>query len=149
MNKSVEQVNRYGKSLLTYTAVMIIFSTLLQIIVAIRGNRIDLLSQLLLVCIAIYCFWYQLVTKSQLTKMRFGRLIAHLIGFLVINLSYHIHALLLFITDNPAIKGSGEFTIDATWFGVLFGMFCFWGAGLLIHLIASIANRGFEELPRG
>ena len=148
MNKPVEQANKYKKSLLTYTAVMITLSTLLQIIIAIRGNHIDLLSQALLVGIAVYYFWYQSATKSQLTKLRFGRLIAHLIGFLVINLSYHIHALILFITDSPAIKGNGEFSMDAAWFGVLFGMFCGWGVGLLFHLIASIANRGYEELPR-
>jgi hypothetical protein len=32
------------------------------------------------------------------------------------------------------------------WFGVLFGMFVIWGIGLLIHMIASIAQKGYEEL---
>lgn len=149
MGQSVEQINKYKRSLLQYTTVMIALSTLLQIFIAVRGNHIDFLSQLFLAVIAVYYFWYHYTTKNQLSKIRFGRLVAHLIGFLVVNLSYHIHALILFVTSNPAIKGSDGFTIDPSWFGVLFGMFSFWGIGLLIHLLASIANRGFEELPRG
>jgi hypothetical protein len=149
MSQSVEQINKYKKSLLQYALVLVILSTLLQIFIAIRGNHIDFLSQLFLVVIAVYYFWYHYATKNQLSKLRFGRLVAHLIGFLVINLSYHIHALILFVTSNPAIKGTEGFTIDPAWFGVLFGMFSFWGVGLLIHLVASVVNRGFEELPRG
>lgn len=148
MGQSVEQINKYKKSLLQYTAVVVVLSALLQIFIAIRGNHIDFLSQLFLAIIAVYYFWYHYTTKNQLSKLRFGRLVAHLIGFLVINLSYHIHAMILFVTDSSAIKGTGEFSIDSAWFGVLFGMFCFWGIGLFIHLVASIANRGFEELPR-
>ncbi|MDQ5886372.1 MAG: hypothetical protein QG623_422 [Patescibacteria group bacterium] len=149
MNQSVEQVNKYKLSLLRYTGLMVLFSTILQIIIALRGNQIDFISQLLLALIAVYYFWYHYTTKDQLSKLRFGRLVAHLIGFLVVNLSYHIHAFVLFVTSNPAIKGTDGFSIDPSWFGVLFGMFCFWGIGLLIHLVASVANRGFEELSRG
>ncbi len=149
MSQSVEQVNKYKQSLLKYTGLMILFSTLLQIVIALRGNHIDFVSQLLLAVIAVYYFWYHYTSKDQLSKLRFGRLVAHLVGFLVVNLSYHIHAFVLFVTSNPAIKGTDGFSIDPSWFGVLFGMFSFWGIGLLIHLVASIANRGFEELSRG
>lgn len=149
MKQPVEQVNKYKQSLLKYTGLMILFSTLLQIVIALRGNHIDFVSQLLLAVIAVYYFWYHYTTKDQLSKLRFGRLVAHLVGFLVVNLSYHIHAFVLFVTSNPAIKGTDGFSIDPSWFGVLFGMFSFWGIGLLIHLVASIANRGFEELSRG
>jgi hypothetical protein len=149
MNKPIEQAQEAKSSLLQHTAVMLISCTLLQVVIAVRGNHIDLVSQLLLVCVALYYLWYHASAKNLLSKVRFGRLVAHLIGFLAVNISYHLHAFFLFIAVNPAIKGTGDFPIDPGWFGVLFGMTTFWGIGLLIHMIASIANRGFEELPRG
>lgn len=148
MNKSVEDINLYKQSLLNHVGIMATLTIVLQIAIAYRGNKIDLISELLLVIVALYYVWYHYTSKNQLTQLRFGRLVAHVIGFLIVNLSYHIHAFILFITNNPAIRGNDEFTINQGWFGVLFGMFVFWGIGLLIHLVASVANRGFEELPR-
>ena len=149
MNASVNQAQESKKSLLTHFAIMIVSCTLLQIFIAVRGSQIDFISQLLLGGVALYYAWYQYTSHDLLRRLRFGRLVAHIIGFLIVNLSYHIHVFVLFVTNNPAIKGTEGFSINPSWFGVLFGMTTFWGLGLLIHLIASIANRGFEELPRG
>lgn len=71
---------------------------------------------------------------------------AHLCGFLTVNLGFHLHAALLIVTNNAAIRGGANFPIDEQWFGVLFGMFVIWGLGPLIHLAASIESRGFEDL---
>lgn len=148
MTKSFDQAQKATKSLLTHVGIMFVLCVVLQVAIALRGNKIDLVSQLMLASIALYYAWYHIASKDQLSKLRFGRLVAHLVGFLIVNLSYHAHAFVLFVTDNPAIKGADPFPIDAGWFGVLFGMMTFWGIGLLIHAIASISNRGFEELPR-
>lgn len=148
MTKSIDQAQKASKSLLAHTGIMFVSCAVLQITIALRGNKIDLISQLLLVGVALYYAWYHIVSKDQLSKLRFGRLVAHLVGFLIVNLSYHAHAFILFVTDNPAIKGTDSFPINSGWFGVLFGMMTFWGLGLLIHTIASISNRGFEELSR-
>lgn len=148
MNQTIEQVQNCKRSLLWHFAIMFIGCVLVQIVIVIRGSKIDLLSTALLGVVAIYYFWYQFASHGQLSRLRFGRLVAHVVGFLIVNLSYHLHAFILFVTNSPAIKGSDELAIDPRWFGVLFGMMTFWGLGLLIHLIASIANRGFEELPR-
>ncbi len=149
MSKSIDEAKQAKTSLLRHTAVMLISCIALQIVITIRGNHIDLVSQLLLVCIALYYAWYNITAKALLSRVRFGRLVAHLIGFLIVNLSFHAHAFILFVSSNPAISGTKEFSIDPGWFGVLFGMTTFWGIGLLIHMVASIASRGFEELPRG
>lgn len=149
MSKSIDQAQAAKKSLLQHTFVMLVSCVILQIVIALRGNHIDLVSQMLLVAVALYYAWYHITAKDLLSRVRFGRLVAHLIGFLIVNLSYHAHAFVLFVTNNPAIRGTKDFAIDSGWFGVLFGMTTFWGIGLLIHMIASIANRGFEELQRG
>ena len=52
------------------------------------------------------------------------------------------------LSNSAAIRGDEHFWIDTGWFGVLFAMSMFWGLGLAVHTIASIANRGFEELPK-
>ena len=148
MNKAIEKIQESKRSLLTHLVIMLALCTGLQTVIAVRGSNIDLTAQLLLAVVALYYAWYHYTSRNLMRRLRFGRLVAHLIGFLIINLSYHIHAFILFVSKNPAIKGPGEFTIEPSWFGVLFGMTTFWGLGLLIHLVASIANRGFEELPR-
>ncbi len=149
MSKSIEQAQEAKRSLLQHVIVMLVSCTLLQVVIVVRGNHIDLVSQLLLGCVALYYAWYHITAKDLLSRVRFGRLAAHLTGFLIVNLSYHAHAFILYVSNNPAIRGTQDFSIDSGWFGVLFGMTTFWGIGLLIHMIASIANRGFEELPRG
>lgn len=148
MATSIKSAQLGKKILLKHFAIMLVLCIVLQVIIAARGSRIDVADQLLLAGIALYYAYSLYVTKDQLRLLRFGRLIAHVIGFLTVNLSYHIHAFVLFITDNPAIKGAEGLNIDQSWFGVLFGMTTFWGLGLLIHLVASISNRGFEELPK-
>ena len=149
MSKSIDQAQSAKKSLLQHAAIMFGAATVLQLFIYSRGSAIDGSANIGLLALAFYYLWYHYSSHSLLTKVRFGRLVAHLIGFLIITLSYHVHAFLLIVTNNPAIRGDGVFTINPGWFGVLFGMTTFWGIGLLIHLVASIAHRGFEELPRG
>jgi hypothetical protein len=148
MNKSINQAQEAKNSLLKHFAIMFALCAFLQITIAVRGNHIDLVSQFLLAVIALYYAWYNYSSRNLLRRLRFGRLVSHLVGFLIVNVSYHLHAFILFVSNNSAIKGDAEFTIDPSWFGVLFGMMTFWGLGLLVHLVASIANRGFEELPK-
>lgn len=150
MSKSIEQAQTAKNSLLRHFAIMFALCAALQVIIAVRGNHIDFISQVLLGVVALYYAWYHYASKDMLRRMRFGRLVAHVVGFLIVNLSYHAHAFVLYVTGSPAIKGTDTyFSIDQGWFGVLFGMTTFWGIGLLIHLVASIANRGFEELAKG
>ena len=149
MGKSIDQATAARKSLLQHTGIMAVMVTVLQLFLYWNGSPIDGSANLGLVVIALYYLWYHYTSRDLLAKVRFCRLVAHLIGFLIVNISYHLHAFILMIQNSPAIRGDGQFPINPGWFGVLFGMATFWGIGLLIHMIASIANRGFEELPRG
>ena len=149
MSKTIDQAQQAKKSLIQHSVVMLASVTLLQVFIYAKGSAIDGSANLGLVLIALYYIWYHYSSQDLLARVRFGRLVAHLVGFIIINVSYHLHAFILYVTDNPAIRGEDGFAINRGWFGVLFGMTTFWGLGLLIHMLASIANRGFEELPRG
>lgn len=149
MSKSIDQAQKAKKSLLQHTFVMLVSCVVLQVIIYARGNRIDLISNLLHAGTALYYLWYHVTAKDLLSRVRFGLLVAHLIGFLAVSISYLFHAFILIISNNPAIHGNNDFAIEPGWFAILFDMITFWGIGLLIHMVASIANRGFEELPRG
>ena len=50
------------------------------------------------------------------------------------------------LTDSPAIRGDTERVIDGAWFGVLIAMPTIWGLALLLHLLASVSNRGYEHI---
>lgn len=149
MSKSIDQAQKAKSSLLQHAGIMLLAMTLLQVFIYSQGSKIDGSANLGLVAVALYYLWYHYSSKDLLSRVRFGRLVAHLVGFIIVNVSYHLHAFILYVSNNSAIRGDADFGINQAWFGVLFGMTTFWGIGLLIHMIASIANRGFEELPRG
>ena len=135
-----------AKILMPYVLIMLGLNILLHAFIAFRGNQIDIESQLFLATIAVYYFYFNYFKENKnLSKVRFGKLVAHFIGYLIVNLGYFIHAYILIALGNEAIKG-GYTLINETWFGAVFGMATFWGIGLLIHSIASIASRGFEDI---
>ena len=132
--------------MLPYLATMVVLNTLLQVGIAMAGNSIGALSYALTVVVAVVYGLFHWTRRAPLSQIRFGRLVAHLCGFITVNLGFHIHAAVLIVTNNAAIRGDANFPINDQWFGVLFGMFIIWGVGLLAHLTASIATRGFEDL---
>lgn len=135
-----------SRVILPYLATMVVLNILLQFGIAATGNHIDLTAALMTAVVALVYGLYHWTRREPLSQIRFGRLVAHLCGFITVNLGFHVHAALLIGSNNEAIRGDAGFPIDDQWFGVLFGMFVFWGVGLLIHLTASIASRGFEDL---
>lgn len=128
-----------NKILLPYMGILAGMCLVVQILTAMRGSQIDFVAGLLLVPVALYYAYFQITSRKKLSKVRFGRLVAHFIGFLIINISYHIHAVLLLLSGKEEMLGPD-------WAGVLFAMFIFWGLGLLIHMTASVAMRGYEDL---
>ena len=103
MNKSINQVQEAKNSLLRYSAIMFVLCTLLQITIAVRGNHIDLVSQILVAVVALYYAWYNYSSRNLLRRLRFGRLVSHLVGFLIVNVSYHLHAFILIVSNNSSI----------------------------------------------
>jgi hypothetical protein len=112
---------------------------LVQALIAVRGSQIDLIAGLLLLTVAAYYSYFLFSTRTALRRIRFGQLVAHAAGFVIVNISYHIHAGLLLLLGKRDL-------LDENWAGVLIGMFVFWGIGLLVHLVASVAMRGYENV---
>lgn len=132
--------------ILPHLATMVVLNIVLQVGIVLAGNAIGVTAYVLTGAVAVVYGAYHWTHRASLSQIRFGRLVAHLCGFLTVNLGFHVHAAVLIVTNNGAIRGDADFPIDDQWFGVLFGMFVFWGLGLLLHLGASIAARGFEDL---
>lgn len=135
-----------SRTILPYLAVMVVLNIILQVAIAVSGSRIDITAYVLTAAVAVVYGVYHWTQRMVLSQIRFGRLVAHLCGFLTVNLGFHLHAAVLIVRNDDVIRGDVGFPIDDQWFGVLFGMFVIWGIGLLIHLAASIASRGFEDL---
>ena len=130
--------------ILPYAGIMATLCLFAQVVTAFRGSQIDLVAGLALVPAYLYYLYFYFTTRHTLSKVRFGSLVAHFIAFLIVNLSYHIHATILALGAINAAKGGT--VLPQGWFGVLFGMFVFWGCWLLVHTIASISHKGYEEL---
>lgn len=132
--------------LLPYTLVLIALCVVIQLIVAIRGSSIDGVSQALLTVVAAYCAWFSWRGGgTRLKHIRFGELVYHGVNYVVVNTSFHVHAAVLAFQNSDALGGSRDFPIDSGWFGVTIGMAGFWGIGFLMHAVASIAKRGYEN----
>lgn len=85
--------------------------------------------------LAAYCLTY----GKGLDRLRFGGVMAHTFTYAVLTTSVLLHVVLA--------TGNGAFTQPplADWGnGFTIFMGAFWGLGLLVHMFAVIANRGFE-----
>jgi hypothetical protein len=133
--------------ILPFELSLLVLVAALHVVIVIDDNQIRLLSTLLLAGVAAYYFVFLAVRGSRLRQVRFGMLVAHATAYAIVNVSYLLHAAILIVADNPAIRGDAHFVLDPGWFGVTFGMATGWGIGLLLHAFASIANRGWEERP--
>lgn len=146
--ESIDLARRGKQILLIFAAAMLLLVAVMQYLIWLRGSAIDDFSKWVLAFIAGFYAIYSLINKKLLSSVRFGNLTLHFLTYLLINLSFHVHAYLLIINNNPIIYGSNDFLLSPGWFGVLFGMSVFWGIGLMIHAISSVSFRGFEGLPR-
>lgn len=128
-----------NKILLPYVGVMAGMCVILQVIIAARGHKVDLIAGLLTAVVAIYYAYSQIINIARLNKIRFGRLVHHIIAFVIVNISFHIHAGYLLVSGQREL-------LQEDWYGVLLAMFIFWGIGFLVHMTASVALKGYEEL---
>lgn len=121
-----------------FAAAMVAGVSAVHLVVAMSDYQITLLAQLALAVVAVGYFVFYRANYLSLRRVRYGRLTAHVIGFVIVNGSYWLHAAYLW--------GSGQGSVvNADWYGLLFGMGLFWGLGLTIHAVATIAGKGFED----
>jgi hypothetical protein len=141
---SKQEINS-KKILLPYTLIMLTMTTIMQVINIIRGNIYDLSSGSMLFIIFLYYLYSNYRNHSSLKKVRFGLLISHYIAYFLVNLSFVIASFAIYWNSIFTIIGDGYIQLPKEASGVLCFMPIFWGVGLLVHTIASVANRGYEE----
>ncbi|MEZ5380937.1 MAG: hypothetical protein R2754_03975 [Microthrixaceae bacterium] len=131
--------------LLPYVLGLTLLCALLQLVIVIDGNRIGMMSTLLSAGVALYYAAFIYTRRKPLGQVRFARLVAHATTYAVVNTSFQLHAAILGMAGSEVLRGHDYLPVDSGWFGPTFAMAGFWGIGLTIHAIASIAQRGFED----
>ncbi|PID31167.1 hypothetical protein CSA80_04065 [Candidatus Saccharibacteria bacterium] len=142
--KNTNRENNFSKVLLKYIGTLAVLCLFAQMVVSLRDNEVDAVAMFALVPAALYYAYFNIAYRKPLSKVRFGSLVAHCAGFLLVNFSYHAHAFFLLIDSGQPNKPILE--LSTSWFGVLFAMPFFWGFGLLVHMLASVSRKGFENL---
>lgn len=136
---------RAHRTMLPFAVSVTAASAVLQLSIIATGNRITLLSVLLLVTIAAGYAAYVLVYGRPLSQVRYGLFTVHTIAYAAINTGFLIHAYALLVAQSPAIAGDGPLAISSDWMGATFSMAGCWGLGLLVHGIGATLSRGFER----
>ncbi len=126
------------KRLAAYAVAMLAGVSAVHVVIILSDQQITLASQLALVVVAIGYFAFYWANYRPLQRVRFGHLITHAIGYVIVNGSYWVHAAYLWASGQGSV-------IDSAWYGLLFGMGLCWGLGLAIHARATFAGQGFED----
>lgn len=140
--------HRAHRTLGPLLAVMVGLNLALHLVIAATGNRIGVLSGLLLAVIALAYAAYLLTLGRALGRVRYGSLVAHVIVYVTVNVGFLLHATVLLALRAPAIQGDALSPIAPGWIGATYVMASVWGIGLLSHLMGAVMSRGFEAPAR-
>lgn len=141
---TASRATRAHSSLFPYALALLAANALVHLIIVLASNRINVLTTLPLVVVAIGYAIYLVAFGRSLGRLRYGRLVAHALTYAMVNTGYLLHAYVLIASASPAIQGDGYLALDAGWFGATLGMAGFWGIGLITHGLAALHERGFE-----
>jgi heme/copper-type cytochrome/quinol oxidase subunit 4 len=129
-----------NRAVISYFITMLLGVTLVQIYSAVfAGNRIELVSTLILAVVAIYYWIFSYTHAKQMRLRAYSRYFTHVLAYLLVNGSYWIHAALLVVSQKQGL-------LDGQWASALFGMSIFWGFGLLAHTLGTFLSRGYEDV---
>ncbi len=130
----------------TYVIVLLVLVAFAQGYVAIAlDNRMDSYKAGLALVPAALCYSYFLSANAKtLNKRAYSGYIAHVATYLIVNISYWLHAFIYLLTNDGISDKS--LALDNGWFGVLICMPLFWGLGLLIHTFGAWMSKGFENV---
>lgn len=131
--------------LLPYVLGLIGLCAGLHLAIAATGNEIGFFATVLTGVIAAYYVVYLVRTRSILRRVRFAPLVAHAVTYVVVCGSFQLHAAILVFSNSANLRGDGDLPVDAGWFGPTYAMAGFWAIGLVIHAVASVAQRGYED----
>ncbi|WP_169251011.1 hypothetical protein [Brevibacterium sp. 'Marine'] len=135
--------------LLPYTLVLIVAMAIVQIVIAATGGEVTILAGILTAVVALGIAVWLWRNLRVLKRVRFGVVIAHVIAFVTVTMSYNLHALVRLIDAGRTIDTSAaenlHMALGGSWIGVTLVMSGLWGLGLLIHLVGSVLGRGWED----
>lgn len=127
-----------SKKVKEYYVILTVLLVLLQVFTAFFfGSEVNAWTALLLVCIAIYSFVFNYHNFKSIRKVAYLEYKIHAVTYLLINLSFWLHATYLYLVD---------FSFSSAWKGALFAMPLFWGIGLLFHTFGTLISKGYENV---
>lgn len=137
-----------ARSLLLPYALSLIGAMLgVQIVIAVTGSEITLLSGVLTALVAFGIVLWLWRSRAALRHVRFGAAIAHTIAFVTVTTSFNLHALIVLLSLGVGGPDDafGILMGGSSWFGATLVMSSAWGLGLLVHLIGSVLGRGWDD----
>lgn len=134
--------------LLPYMLTLVAAMLIIHIVIALTGGSITLLAGAMTAVAALGIAAWLWRNHRALRHVRFGMVIAHVTAFIIVTVSYNLHALIrvfvLGFGDAPPTGAAGQI-LSSSWFGATLVMSSLWGLGLLIHLLGAILGRGWED----
>lgn len=134
--------------LLPYALTLVVSMGIIQTVIALTGGQITLLAGILTAVVALGIAVWLWRNQRRLTRVRFGKAIAHAIAFVTVTTSFNAHAVLRALILGAGPEGSETVSHDllaTPWFGATLIMSAAWGLGLLIHLVGVVLGRGWED----
>lgn len=129
-----------------YFILLVTVNFLFQIYIAvIADGEPTKLSSLILIAIAGLSWVFNYRAKKAVIKKAYLSYITHVATFLIVNLSFWIHALARYITTTSA-EVDGQLIVSQDWAVYILHMPAIWGIGLLIHTVGTWKTKGFEDV---
>lgn len=135
--------------LLPYALGLVVAMAIVQIVIAATGGEITILAGILTAVVALGIVVWLWRNLRVLKRVRFGVIVAHVIAFVTVTVSFNLHAILRLMTagnttDTTAMENLFD-ALGGSWIGVTIVMSGLWGLGLLIHLVGAVLGRGWED----
>lgn len=134
--------------LLPYTLALIATMVVIQAVIALTGGEITVLAGTLTAVVGAGIAIWGWRHHHQLTHVRFGLAIAHVIAFTAVTTSFNAHAVLRTVAlaaGDGGLDAAAQELLATSWFGATLVMSAAWGLGLLLHLTGSVLSRGWEH----
>jgi hypothetical protein len=132
--------------LFPYSLSLIALCVALQLYIVFDDNRIGPGAIISTAVIGIYCSAFAFVRRRELGQIRFGHVVAHAVTYAALSGSFQLHAAFLGMTGSDALSTvDNDLPVAAGWFGMTYSLAGYWAIVLVLHVIASVAKRGFES----
>ena len=135
-----------NKILKLYVAATITSLFLLHIYIATAGDgEPSEFASLMLIAIGFVPGLFTYFKRKDIFKRAYMNYIMHVIFYLLVNLSFWIHASVQYLSATSA-EVNGQLIISQDWTVHILYVPLFWGIGLLVHTATVWKSKGFDEI---